>query len=200
MTIADAATPAIQLFEGDDAITMVAIAGAESAFLADAAGDDLSIFPPSLQSVYREWSDEGKCSFGLWQIFLPVHHAAVARMSGQELPAEMAKWLKDPLNNARVARYVLSNQGFRAWSTYNSGDYRRFINDAGAAVERAREAIKDGVARAIVAMSIASPHVHLDFDDGSYLETMLSNVEIFGPWLRFNVERNIVIKSFQDSR
>lgn len=200
MTLADAATPAIQLFKDSDAITMVAIAGAESNFSPAAKGDAVDSFPPSLGEVYREWSDEGYCSFGLWQIFLPAHHEKVAAMSQKTSPHDLATWLLDPLNNARIARAVLDSQGFRAWSTYTNGSYSSYLNDAGVGVAAAKQSLSDSVKRAIVAISLASPHVHIDLEDGSFLELMMQDVEIYGEWIRFNVEHQIVIDAFQNSR
>jgi len=117
---------------------MVAIAGGESAWNPAATGDPLDIFLPRLQDLYRPWSVTGFCSFGLWQIFLPVHHEMIARMSGLWTPSELAEWLLKPDNNARAAAAVLANQGLSAWSVYNGSLHLPHMGKALAAVIAAR--------------------------------------------------------------
>jgi len=200
MTFEDICNAAVQTFTLSEAPTMVAIAGAESGFEPAAQGDALDSFLPSLRHVYEDWSYEGFCSFGAWQIFLPVHHEMVARLSHEESPQAMALWLHDARNNARAAREVLASQGYQAWSTYNETQYHRFINDAGVGVAAALERLKDGVTKSIVALSLASPHAHIDFDDGTFIEAILGDPEIAGEWIRFNFAQSVVIDAFQNSR
>lgn len=94
-------------FSGDDLITAVAIALAESQ-------------PPgNEQSV----GDQGT-SFGLWQIHLPAH------------PEFEGFNHLDPQVNAHEAFDIYSNPGgtFRDWSTYFNGRYRNFLQDAATGV------------------------------------------------------------------
>jgi len=187
MTIADVAAAAIAEFSPSDAVTMVAIAGAESGFNPRAQGDALSIFIPSQQTAWAPFAVDGFLSFGPWQVFLGVHTLLIQRLSGKTLQADLAEWLYQPANSAKAAKYILDSQGFKAWSVYNNGAYRQFLNEAGAAVATALAADPQLSSKLITAVSIAPPHLHIDFEDGSYTETDLLDVGVFGPWIRFNV-------------
>jgi len=200
MSLESISRVAVQVFNTGDAPTMVAIAGAESGFNPAARGDAVNSFPPSLANVYQEWSDEGFCSFGAWQVFLPVHHQMVATLSHKETPAELASWLLDAENNARAAREILGSQGFTAWSTFNDSQFHRFINDAGVGVAAALDALANNIKRAIVAISLASPHAHIDLDDDSFIDLIIHDVGLYGEWLRFNLDHQVVIDAFQNSR
>lgn len=59
----------------------------------------------------------GSTDYGLWQIN-SVH---------SDLLSGGAKW-QDPATNARMARSVYLSQGWHAWSTYNSGAYKKETN------------------------------------------------------------------------
>jgi len=108
------------------ASTMTAIAMAESAGDNEAAGDPAA----GLLQVYAPYACNGKLSFGLWQIFLGVHHQMIRNMSGVANPCAQAQWLYDVQNNARAASAVLANQGYGAWSTYTAGVYKQFLPEA----------------------------------------------------------------------
>lgn len=61
-------------------------------------------------------------SYGAWQI---RSVKAQSGTGGYRDPAELAKF--DPPFNAKAARSVYLAQGFRAWSTYNSGAYQGYM-------------------------------------------------------------------------
>jgi len=90
-------------FSGDDANTAAAIALAESSGNPNAVGD-LNITPGG--------------SIGLWQINLKAH------------PEYTAEELKDPQTNANAAFAVYNEQGWGAWSTYNSGAYEAYLQNS----------------------------------------------------------------------
>jgi Lysozyme like domain len=96
-------------FSGDDLITAVAIALAESGGDPQALGDT-SITPGG--------------SLGLWQINLKFHPEYQANPSA----------LYDPQTNANAAYRVFQQQGFEAWSTFKGGQYQAHLDDANAAV------------------------------------------------------------------
>lgn len=89
-----------------DAVTMVAIAGAESSWRTDA------ISPTN--------------DYGVWQINSSAWPGLFARYN----------WW-DPVDNAAMMNHVFSIQGYRAWTTYTSGAYQRFWDQANAAVQQA---------------------------------------------------------------
>jgi hypothetical protein len=88
-------------FRGDDLVTMLAVAGAESGWRPDAHGvgprDD---------------------SWGLWQI---------NRMASPQYDAGQ---LTDPAYNAQVAYEFFTGRGFKPWSAYTTGAYEKFLDEA----------------------------------------------------------------------
>lgn len=92
-------------FPANVAPTMAAIALAESSGNASA--------------THR--NSNGSTDFGLWQIN-SVHGSLLA-----------GKNWADPLTNAKMAFSVYQSQGERAWSTFSSGAYKRYLNGAPAA-------------------------------------------------------------------
>jgi len=137
MSIADAAAAAVLYWSRGDAITMVAIAGPESSYRNDAPsstdvwgmlGEDPAWRPYACQQVY---------SWGLWQIFMPVHRAKLGSLTNSSDPCFWAAYLCDPLNNARVAYWIWTEQGFGAWSCYNDRSYLAYMDRAEAAVDEA---------------------------------------------------------------
>jgi Lysozyme like domain len=96
-------------FTGDDLVTAVAIALAESGGDPQALGDT-TITPGG--------------SLGLWQINLRWHPEFQANPNA----------LYDPQTNANAAYSVFKQQGFSAWSTFNGGQYSAHLADASAAV------------------------------------------------------------------
>ncbi len=84
-------------FSGADLATSVAVA------LAESSGDPSAINP------------EG--SYGLWQIYLPMH----PEFAGQNL--------LDPQSNANAAFSVYSKaRGFQPWTTFGSGAYQKYLS------------------------------------------------------------------------
>lgn len=111
MTISDIATVAGNAgFQGQDLITAVAVAMAESSGNPDAFGD----------------AGIGQGSFGLWQISSKYH---------PEYGPDFAS-LYDPQANANAAFAVYSAAGnsFTPWSTFKAGSYEQFLDSAAAAI------------------------------------------------------------------
>lgn len=97
-------------FAGNDLITAVSVALAESAGNPEALGD-IGI---------------GQGSFGLWQINSYYHPEY-----GPDFTV-----LYDPQTNANAAYAIYSASGrtFKAWSTFNSGRYQAFTNQVQSAL------------------------------------------------------------------
>jgi len=108
-------------FSGDDLVTAVAIA------LAESGGD-----PQAYNPEQSAGAAQGRGSFGLWQIYLTAH----PEFAGQNL--------LDPQVNAAAAYAVYSAAGasFRPWSTFESGAYEANV----AAVTQALSSNPDVVA------------------------------------------------------
>lgn len=107
MNIADAARAAG--FQGDDLVTAVAIAYAES-------GGDPNNYNPETAAG----TPQGLGSYGLWQVYLKAH-------------PEFSGWdLFDPATNARAAYAVYRQAGnsFSPWSTFQHGSYQAFLGQA----------------------------------------------------------------------
>ncbi len=101
-------------FQGDALATAVAIAQAES------GGDPDAYNPETLYFSERGIPAErynGRGSIGLWQIFRFIW-----------IFFEGAN-LHDPQVNACAAFYVYrqSGESFRPWSTYRSGEYKKYL-------------------------------------------------------------------------
>jgi len=128
------------------AVVMTAIAGAESTWTGDKAGDPLSIYQDGGTSE-RPHSCDGMTSFGCWQINLPSHYALVAQLSGVPAsdPCGQAQWLYDYGNCAKAALSVYQSQGLAAWSTWGNaytpyapgyGPYHEYLGQSQAAVSQ----------------------------------------------------------------
>lgn len=111
----------------EQASTMVAIGGPESGQREVASGDPWWIFPFWEQAAYRAASCNGYTAFGWLQINLRWNTPHVARFSGTNEPCANAAYLQQYDNASRVGRVVFDNQGYRAWSAYNSGLYRDWL-------------------------------------------------------------------------
>lgn len=98
-------------FTAPMAVIMTAIAGAESGFRTDAKGD------VGLQT------DTWGPSLGLWQV------RSLKAETGKGTTRDAAA-LTDPAGNAKAAFAVYKSQGLKAWSTYSSGAYRKFLSAA----------------------------------------------------------------------
>lgn len=104
---------AARYFPADQLEVAVAVAHAESSLNPEAIG------PPV----------NGKHAYGLWQIFAGAH---------QDL-LDQGDW-RNPDDNAKMAYTVWREQGWQAWSTYNSGSYKRFLSASSADQAAAPEA------------------------------------------------------------
>lgn len=108
-------------FAGNDLITAVAIAYAESGLHYDAKGGPNS---------------DGSYDYGLMQINGKAHPDLMTPTVISD-----GTW-KDPLWNARAAFKIYSAAGhkFTPWSTYSSGSYDKHMGDAKSAVKRLQDA------------------------------------------------------------
>lgn len=105
-------------FAADQLVTAVAIA------LAESNGGDPLAYDPEAAAFARMGvtgpEKDGEGSFGLWQIFLWAH-------------PEFKGWdLYDPQVNACAAACVFYRAGrsFRPWSTFTSGRYLKYLEQA----------------------------------------------------------------------
>lgn len=96
-------------FAGDDLVTAVAIA------LAESAGNPSAYNPGT--------SEVPETSYGLWQ----VNTLANPQYAGMNL--------LDPQTNADVAYEIYSSSGFTPWSTFTSGAYQDFLTTAQVGVQ-----------------------------------------------------------------
>jgi len=166
---------------------MTAISGAEASYRLNAKGDPLTIFSQPDRAKYNDLACSGYLSFGAWQIFLGVHTQLVRNESGLSGPCALADWLYNAENNAQIARAIYVSQGYKAWSCYVNGAYEQHLTDARAACETATfEQLPRG-SKLITAVSLAPPHIHLDWQDGTFTELSLESIQTFGAWIRFNV-------------
>ena len=102
-------------FEGDDLITAVAIALAES-------GGNPSAYNPETAAG----APLGQGSFGLWQIYLHMH------------PEYQGQNLFDPALNASAAYAIYrAARGFRPWATFTGGNYLAQLDQAAQGVQTA---------------------------------------------------------------
>jgi hypothetical protein len=93
----------------DEARTLAAIAGAESSYNTEIHGDI------GLQDA--TWGP----SVGLWQI------RSVKSQTGTGDVRDINK-LADPVENAKSALSILRSQGWKAWSTYTNGSYKKYLD------------------------------------------------------------------------
>jgi hypothetical protein len=62
--------------------------------------------------------------YGLWQINMSGSMGATRR---KQFGISSNDQLFDPKINARAAEMIYKQQGYRAWSVYNSGSYKKFL-------------------------------------------------------------------------
>ena len=105
-------------FSGDDLVTAVAVALAESGGNPQAYNPERAAGAPS-----------GKGSFGLWQIYLQAH----PEFAGQNL--------LDPGVNSAAAYAIYSAAGnsFTPWSTYKAGSYLAQLDAVNAALSASQD-------------------------------------------------------------
>jgi len=137
VSIADAAAAAVLFWDRGDAVTMVAIAGPESGYRNDAPSSSDVWGMPGEQLWWRPYACSRVYSWGLWQVFMPVHREILASFTGSDDPCVWANWLKDPENNARAAYRIWQVQGFQAWAAFNDRSYLAYKARAEAAVDAA---------------------------------------------------------------
>lgn len=100
-------------WDGNDLVTAIAIA------LAESGGNPRAYNPETAAGA-----PAGKGSYGLWQIYLNAH----PEFAGDDL--------YDPQMNANDAYEIYTKAGnsFTAWSTFNSGVYQAHVSTAQAQV------------------------------------------------------------------
>jgi len=106
---------------------------------------------------------------GIWQINQPAWKSSH--------PEWTVEWLKNPANNAAAAYAVYQAQGLKAWTTYTSGEYKKYLSQATAAD------INLGDLNPIQAGKDAAGAIR-DTDSLSTLATIVTN--LFDPkrWIR----------------
>lgn len=97
-------------FKGDDLNVAVAVAFAES------GGDPRSHNPTPPDD-----------SYGLWQINMLGSMGPDRR---KRFKLKSNEDLYDPATNARVAYGIFQGSGWKAWTTYTRGTYKKFMGDA----------------------------------------------------------------------
>lgn len=99
-------------FEGDSLVTATAIGLAES-------GGNPNAYNPEVGAG----TASGQGSYGIWQVYLADH------------PTYTPQALLDPQTNATAAYSISSNgTNFSPWSTYNSGAFQQYLQQAQDAV------------------------------------------------------------------
>jgi hypothetical protein len=159
MALVDCAEQAVLQWERDDAITMVAIAGAETggSWANDAQGDHIDdlvayvaaqagILPgtPAYEQLseqywaeYGPYACNGYTSFGPWQINTRWHYPSLQDRTGSDQPCVWRDYLFNPGGNVSMAREIWESQGLTAWTTYRLGWHYAYIDQATVAVDEA---------------------------------------------------------------
>lgn len=127
-------------------VMMVAIAGQESSWNPNAAGDCGLTGSSCGECTY---GGSGATSWGLWQIH-NSNHVYLTQQSGSSNPCTWQKWLSNPTNNARAAYQIYQSQKLNAWSTtMNSGGYAKYLAQAQSAVQAAEVASSSSVSHRV---------------------------------------------------
>jgi hypothetical protein len=95
----------------DTALLMTTIAWLESGWSSNSAGDlakDWGIKWDTAKKYNPNINSMGACSWGLWQILMPANIKLLESLAGTEDYNEIAKWLRDPNNNANAAHELLN--------------------------------------------------------------------------------------------
>ena len=137
MSLADCAAQAVLQWPRDTAITMVAISGAESGWINGRPSTVDVVGGPGDRAEWRQYACDGVYSWGLYQVHMPSHHARLQDVTFSTLPCVWRDHLIDPGFATVMAAEILSGQGLSAWSVYNNGAYRTYIDQATAAVDEA---------------------------------------------------------------
>lgn len=118
-------------FPTADQATMVAISHAESSFRTDARGG------PNKNGTY---------DYGLLQIN-SAHNYDTGRLTS------------DAAYNVACGKKIYDSQGLRAWSTYNSGSYQKWMNEARQAVAQAASVTGTAAVSGTAAASTTAPAI-----------------------------------------
>lgn len=137
MSLADCAAQAVLQWPRDVAINMVAIAGAESGWINGRASTVDVVGGPGDRAEWRQYACDGVYSWGLYQVHMPSHHYRLEAVTGSASPCVWRDHLTNPGFATVMAAEILSGQGYSAWSVYNNGAYRAYIDQATAAVDEA---------------------------------------------------------------
>jgi hypothetical protein len=130
----NAARLALDHWGNADATIMIAIAGCESSWRADAAGDNITLIGPT------PWQCGGFTSFGIYQVHLPAHHDAIGSLAFSTDPCRMRDYLFGAGRNTSFARVLWDqrrNAGldpFGPWTCYNTGAYQAHLQTAREAI------------------------------------------------------------------
>lgn len=68
----------------------------------------------------------GTCCTGLWQ----VHTVHAGKLGSPKERSAFIQWLRNPVNNTRVATEIYKSQGPSAWEAYTNQSYRDYIERA----------------------------------------------------------------------
>ncbi len=104
-------------FTDEQAVIMGAIGAAESG---------------GKSGAHNPNANTGDNSYGLWQINMLGDMGPERR---RQFGIEDNEQLKDPRINAKAAKMVFDQQGFKAWSVYKHGQYREFLGTARKSLE-----------------------------------------------------------------
>ena len=110
---------AIQYWNRSQAIQMVAIAGAESSYNSNAAGD----------SAASGYTCNGYWSYGLYQVNMNAHYTRLQQLTGSSNTCDWATWLQNPSNNTFFANELSSGGTYLVpWTMYLRGADPNFPN------------------------------------------------------------------------
>jgi hypothetical protein len=137
MSIEDCAAQAVLQWDRDTAITMVAIAGGESGWINDRPSGVDVVGGPGDRPEWQQYACNGVYSWGLYQVHMPSHHARLQDVTFSTDPCVWRDHLINPGFATVMAAEILAGQGLSAWSIYNNGAYRAYIDQATAAVDAA---------------------------------------------------------------
>lgn len=163
-------------FSGAQAVTMTAIAGAESGW------DDASVGDVSLQNA--TWGP----SFGLFQI------RTLKAETGRGTVRDINALTGDPAAQARAA-YAISQQGrdFTPWTVFTSGKYQQFLGQAqdaagGAGAGGVLSTINTGLTSSIASGARDLVITGLVVIGGLGL-AVLGTARVFGPKIKATTDR-----------
>lgn len=114
----------------ETAITLIAIATAESGLNPAAEGDSIDNYTGYWRQLYTPYAAHNFLAFGLFQVFTYWHHESLIFKTKSYDPEDWARWLKDPENNVTIALEIHAKQGFEAWSVYKAGSHAQYLTAA----------------------------------------------------------------------